>query len=572
MQPQQDPRRKIRVTGKESVVDVARAVFKDPRLATLIADLNPSLGSGALAANTVVTCPTRAEAAVFAKKMGFSLGFDEKAENGTKQKRAWAKMQGPGQASHSGIDALDAAKKLLEQKVAPGEVAKRLLKLCTPVAIDRFLAGDVGDGLQLITVQKAVRVHIDYPRARARLTTATNLIEATLRPTGLSAILQALVVDQEAALRLLTAVVCPAPVREVFVDRAAVVVALVARAKELARIERGARDATIAVDVNAPVLAAMCAAIADKVEPVAEQRLALLGLDAAWAAFTAHLGKLKEMLKKHDELLARAGADCIGVLARGDDGARLPRPWPLVAAVVRGLKEPLEKAPISAHDSGIGGLVIHRGSSVVGGASGLVARPTLSASVVSGEPVASMEGPAVVSAASLAARAATGARTVDESTAVAERLARSVGALVELHRAVSGDTGPLPMRRSRRKAHFDDVVIARGAPQAEAVSRFVDELFADARRTGFVGVDRVQRPQQIAARDVARLALATITLHQKNVSEVARAIVIVAMTIDRDLGGLLLRPTGREAFRSAFDKHASKILSKASLVFVDVVV
>ena len=563
MQPQQDQRRKIRVTGKESVVDVARTVFRDPRLSALIADLNPSLGAGALAANTVVTCPTRAEAAAFAKKMGFSLGFDEKADNGTKQKRAWAKMQGPGQASHSGIDALDAARKLLEQKVAPGEVGKRLLKLCTPEALERFLAADVGDGLQLITVQKAVRVHLDYPRAKARLATAVAVIEATLRPSGLSALLHGVVVDGETAQRLMLAVVCPPLAREVFVQRAASVVSLVARAKELSRIERGARDATIAVDVNAPALSALCAAVADKVEPVSGERLKALGLDEAWALLSAHLVKLKDLLKKHDELLPRAGADCIAIIARGDDGGRLPRPWPLVASVVRGLKEPLEKAPISAHDDGLGGLITHR---LAAGASGLVARPTLLATKDAG----SIEGGAVVSAASLVARAASGARTVDESTAIAERLASNMCALVELHRAVPGDTGSPAMRRSRRKAHFDDVIIARGAPQGEAIARVVDELFADARRTGFVGVDRVQRPQQIAARDLAKTALSSVTLHQKNVSEVARAIVIVAMTIDRDLGGLLLRPTGREAFRANVEKHAAKVLSKASLVFVDV--
>ena len=561
MQPQAEQRRKIRVTGKESVVDVARAVFKDPRLSTLIADLNPSLGAGPLAANTVVTCPTRTEAAAFAKKMGFSLGFDEKAENGTKQKRAWAKMQGPGQASHGGIDALDAAKKLLEQKVPPGEVGKRLLKLCTPEALERLLAADVGDGLQLMTVQKAVRVHLDYPRAKARLATAMSLIDATLRPPGLSALLHAIVVNGEAAQRLLTAVVCPVPAREVLIARSAAVVTLVTRAKELSRIERGARDVAVAVDGNAAALAALCAAFADKVEPVSAERLKVLGLDEAWTTLSAHLVKLKELLKKHDELLARAGADCIAIIARGDDGGRLPRPWPLVASVVRGLKEPLEKAPISAHDDGIGGLITHRASveaSPASGASGVVARPLLS-----------MEGGAVVSAASLAARAASGSRTVDESTAIAERLAPMVCALVELYRPVSGDTGSPAMRRARRKAHFDDVVIARGAPQGEAVARVVEELFADARRTGFLGVDRVQRPQQVAARDLGKTALSAITLHQKNVSEVARAIVVVAMTIDRDLGGLLLRATGREAFRANVEKHASKVLSKASLVFAD---
>lgn len=570
MQAQQDQRRKIRVTGKESVVDVARAVFKDPRLATLIADLNPSLGGGALAANTVVTCPTRAEAAAFAKKMGFSLGFDEKAENGTRQKRAWAKLQGPGQPGRSGIDPLDAAKKLLEQKLAAGDVAKRLLKLCTPEALERFVGGDVGDGLQLITVQKAVRIHLDFPRAKGRLTSAQAVVDATLRPPGLLALLQALVIDGAGAQKLLAALLCPAGVRDVFVARAPAVVGLVGRARELARIERGARDATIAADVDGVALAALTAAVADGVAPVSAERLHALGLDESWALFSAHLLKLKDMLAKHVELLPRAGADIIGVLARADDGGRLARPWPVIASVVRGLREPLEKSPLAALDDGVGGLFIHRAKT---DASGVVARPPFVAVATAAAPIVtepmSMEGAAVVSAASLAARAASGARAVDEGTAIADRLASSVCALVELFRPVAGDTGPAPMRRSKRKAHFDDVVIARGAPIGDAVARVFDELFADARRTGFAGVDRVQRAQQLAARDVAKVSTAPITIYQKPVSEAARAIVVVAMTIDRDLGGLLLRPTGREVFRGAFEKHGGKALSKASLVFVE---
>ena len=167
--PQDLQRRKIRVTGKETVADVAVVVFKDPRLAPLLIDLNPTLPqSGPIAAGVVVTCPSKIEAAAFAKKMGFSLGFDEKAANGTKQKRAWQKMQGPGQASHAGIDAADAARTLLEQKIAPAEVGKRLAKLLTPEAVEKFLAVPQTDPA-LATVQKSIELHVAFPKARGRL-------------------------------------------------------------------------------------------------------------------------------------------------------------------------------------------------------------------------------------------------------------------------------------------------------------------------------------------------------------------------------------------------------------------
>jgi hypothetical protein len=559
MQPTTDQRRKIRVTGKESIVDVARAVYKDTRLAALIGDLNPTLPkSGALPANTVVMCPSKSEAMAFAKKLGFTLGFDEKGTNGTRQKRAWAKLQGPGQASHAGIDPEDAAKKLLAQSLPPADVGKRLARLCTPERLDAFLAADVDVSLK--AVQQATRLQVEFPRARARIQAAVSVIDATMRPGGLAPLLQAFVEDAAAAHALLGAVLAPASVRETLAARAAPVVALVERARELAKIERGARDVTLAKDKDAAQLQALVAAIADRVEPVSGERLKALGLDDAWAQLSAHLLKLKEMLKKHDEVLGRAGADVILTIARADDGARLPKPWPLVAAVVRGLKAPLEKAPLQVRDLGLGGLVVATAPAPAPASSadpsGLRARPALS-----------MEGGLVLSAASMQARAASGARTVDEGTAIAERIAPTVCALLAVVRAVPGDAGPAAMRRARRRAHFDDVVIAKGAPLGDAIGRLVDEVFAEARRTGIAGIERVQKTQQQAARDVGRLIAGPLTVHQKNASELARAIVVVACAVDRDLGGLLARPSGREAFRGAIEKHGGKLLSRASLLF-----
>jgi hypothetical protein len=564
MQPQLDQRRKIRVTGKESVVDVARIVFKDPRLATLIGDLNPALPhQGAIPPDTVVTCPSKTEAMVFAKKMGFNLGFDEKGTNGTRQKRAWAKLQGPGQASHAGIDPADAARQMLGQKLAVAEIGKRLVKLCTPERIDAFLAGDVDATLK--AVQQATRVHSDFPKARARLINTIAVIDATLRPAGMLALLDAHVDDATHAAAVMTAVLAPASAKAAVVGQAKRVTTLVARARELIKIERGARDATFASDSEGVALQALCAALVDRVEPVSGERLKLLGLDDAHTQLSAHLLKLKEMLKKHDELLPRSGGACISTLAHGADGGALPKPWPLVAAVVRGLKDPIDQAPVQARDLGLGGLVTHHTRvTTTSPTSGAAASPTSAAL-----PTSSMEGGPVVSAASMQARAASGAKSVDEGTAIADRLAASVCELVALARPVVGDAGPAPMRRAKRRAHFDDVVVARGAPQGDAIARLVDELFADARRTNHAGVDRVQRAQQVAARDVARLLAGTITVHQKNISELGRAIVVVTCAIDRELGSLLLRPTGREAFRGAVERHAGKLLSKASLVFAE---
>lgn len=560
--PQDLQRRKVRVSGKESVVDVAVVVFQDPRLAPLIADLNPSLpGSGVLEVGLVVMCPSKIEAAAFAKKMGFTLGFDEKASNGTKQKRAWQKMQGPGQASHSGIDPAEAARTLLDQKIAAAEVGKRLVKLAAPEALQRFLAQPQTE-LPMLTVQKTVELYLAFPVARVQLQSIVGVIDASLRPAALLSLLQAMVANQAAASAVLNAVVAPAAACQTLLVRAPVVVRLVERALELSRIERGARDATLAVDDEAAVLSSLCSAVADHVEPVSGERLKALGLDEAHALLSAHLLRLKEMFKKHEELLPRAGIEVIRALARGEDGSRLPKPWPLIAAVVRGLSPLLAAAAIEARDHGLGGLVPRLSSA----APSLVASLATSSAASSAASSLAAVRP-LMSAASLQARAASGARAVDEGTAIAERLAAGVVALFDLVRPLSGDAGPAPLRRARRRGCYDDAVLGKSAPQGEAIAKLIDELFADARRTGLVGVDRVQKAQEAAARQIGKGMTGVFTVNQKPGSELGRAIVVCAMTIDRDLGGLLLRTTGKEAFKAAVEKHGGKLLSKAALLY-----
>ena len=394
--------------------------------------------------------------------------------------------------------------------------------------------------------------------ARAQLQSIVGVIDASLRPAALLSLLQAIVANQAAASAVLNAVVAPAAACQTLLVRAPVVVRLVERALELSRIERGARDATLAVDDDAAVLSSLCSAVADHVEPVSGERLKALGLDQAHALLSAHLLRLKEMFKKHEELLPRAGIEVIRALARGEDGSRLPKPWPLIAAVVRGLSPLLAAAAIEARDHGLGGLVPRLSS----------AAPSLVASLARSSAASSLAAVRpLMSAASLQARAASGARAVDEGTAIAERLAAGVVALFDLVRPLSGDAGPAPLRRARRRGCYDDAVLGKSAPQGEAIAKLIDELFADARRTGLVGVDRVQKAQEAAARQIGKGMTGVFTVNQKPGSELGRAIVVCAMTIDRDLGGLLLRTTGKEAFKAAVEKHGGKLLSKAALLY-----
>lgn len=559
----EESRRSIRVGGEESIVDVARVVFKDPRLATLISDLNPGLPlKGPLAAGALVTVPSPSEAKAFARKMGFTLGFNEGGTNGTRQKRAWARLKGPGQASHAGIDPTEAARKLLDQSLPAAEVGRRLAALCTSEALARFL-GQPPDDAALGPVWQAVELHTSLPKARARLLQLVGILEATMRPAGLLALVEALQADPPAAERVLKAALLPQAALEGLRAQAPRALTLVERTRQLAAMERGARDAELG-RAPEPALRALLDAVVDRVPPLAGERLALLGLAEPWAAATAHLERLKEIVKKHEGLLERAGNEVVRAVAEARDGAKLPKPWPLVAAVVEGLAPALDAAPANGLDEGLGALVPR--SPNASPQSRPASRPGLS---MSGATARSMEGGPIISAASLQARAASGARSTDEGTAIAERLGARVAELLELARPLSGDTGPMAMRRARRRSHFDSLMLARSLPHGPAIAQHLDDILGDARRAKVQGADVLERPQQAGARDAAQRLTGTLTLRQQNVSELARALLVAAMALDRELGALLARPTGREAFRAAAEKHGTKLLSRAAMVYAE---
>lgn len=549
MQPAPEQRRKIRVSGQESLVDVARVVFRDVRLAALMSDLNPTLPrAGALPAETVVVCPSKTEALAFAKKLGFTLGFDEKGSNGTRRRRAWAKLKGPDSPHHTDVDPVAAARQLLSTPLSPAEVAKRLMAMCTPDRLIVFIDGDVEQDLR--AAQQATKARFNYPRARERLHAVVATLDATLRPGGFEALLQAFVDDGAAADAVLAAALVPAALRGFCAGRAAAVITLVRRARELANVERGARDVTLRQDPQAEALRVLVEAVMDRVPPVSGDRLALLGLNDAWTQLASQLTSVRDLIKKHEELLARAPVDVLTALAHAGDGAHLTRSWAIVAAVVRGLSAPLGAASLPARERGLGGLV-----AAVDGAPPqandehhVAAAPTLLA-------------------ASLQARAASGARVVDEGVAVAQRLAPTVCALLEAMRPVPGDAGPSTMRRARRRAHFDDLIVAKGAPLGQAIARSVDEVVSEARRSGLADINRLSKPQLQALAELARQWIGPVNVHKRNASELARAVVIVAGAVDRELGVLLLRATGREAFRQTLERHGAQILSKASLLF-----
>jgi hypothetical protein len=337
--------------------------------------------------------------------------------------------------------------------------------------------------------------------------------------------------------------------RRALLAKAATVTSLLARATELARIERGARDVALKTSGDAAALRPLVEAVIDGVEPLAGERLAPLGLARSWQDAVAHIDRMKALLRSQLDVLGRAGNDVIRTIARDEPGTRLPRPWPLVAAVTRGLGPLADEVGAVVVGDGIGGLA--RG------------RP------LSSEASSASSSAPVVRVSTLHARAVVGARAHDDGAAIAERLAPRVVALFASCRPLVGDHGPSTLRRARRRAHYESAMLGSSAPLAAGIAALVDDVVAVAARNELASVQRLPRAHLDAARAIASRLTGPLTVHQRRASEFARAVVVVAMAADPELGALIARETGREAFRHAVERHGGQLLSRACLAYVE---
>jgi hypothetical protein len=538
----QTERKKIRVNGEHSLADVARTVCGDARLSALLSDMNPALPvTGLLPAGTVVVCPGKAEAQAFARKMGFSLGFDPRAANGTEKRRRWAAHVGAS-AQPGRVDIAALARSLLARGVTPAEAGKRIARQCTDAELEA-LAASADAALREVAV--SAEAHALFPRAASRIAAARSLLDATLRPGGLRALLEALARDPGAGLALLEACAVAPALRAALAEEAPRVVALLGKARAIAALERGARDATLARDALGASLRPFVEAFADGVEPLAPERLASAGLEAEGEALSKHVEMLRGALRQAEDGLGRASVEVIRAVATGGDAAALPRPWPLLAAVCRDLTVAMDRMPATARDAGLGGLVARR-------------RPT------------SAEGAAVppgrLTVAELQVRAAACARAVDEGQAFAERLAPVVIELFGLMRPPPAVDGGTPQtRRARRRAAFDlAMACARGGVRPEGIAATVADVLERARLAGHAGAQRLSRVQLQALEEAAAGLAGALSVNRHPMSELGRAIVLAAMALDREMGQGLVRPTGREAFVAAALRHAGRVLSAAS--------
>jgi hypothetical protein len=538
--PATPERKKIRVNGEHALPDVARVVCGDVRVTPLLCDLNPTLPStGLLPAGTVVVCPHKAEAMAFAKKMGFTLGFDPKQSNGTGARRKWAEHVGGQVAAPAPVDALALARSLVSRGVTPPEAGKRLAKLVS-VASLQTLASSSEPAIRLVA-QHAEACAL-LPKAASRMASVRSVLDATVRKGGFRALLEGLARDPAGGASILQACAVAPALRQVLLDEAPRAVVALQKAKDIASLERGARDATLARDPAGKALRPIVDALVDGVEPLAPERLACVALADEGDALLKHLQMLLSALRQAERSLGRSSIDVLRAIANGLDGARLMRPWPLLAAVCRDLWSTMESVPATARDLGLGGLLVKKA-------------------------MASTEGAPVgrLTVQELQVRAAVCARAVDEGEAFAERLAGTVVELFDLMRPPPAVDGGTPQaRKARRRMAFDHAMAGKGKASAEGVASLVVDALERARLGGHTAALRLTKAQTSALELAAREMTVPMTIHRQPMSELGRALVVAAMALDREVGQGLMRPTGREAFVEAAMRHAGRVLSAAS--------
>jgi hypothetical protein len=554
-------RRRVRLSGKESLRDVALRVFKDERLVPLLADVNPGVAAtGAAAAGTIVVVPTQEEAQRFAAKMGFSLGFDPAKGGATKAKRNWSKMQNGAARDAGPLDPTQLAAALLAQEHPVAEVARRLAGLVKEPELVAFLSGPHDDE-RVGQVAAALEAQRLCAEVRAALVGLCDVLEGTCRPKGRRRLLEAAVSDAKTTDEVLEAFLVVPPLRADLLRNAGRAVALLEQAEAVARLDPHLQDAKLhGAGDDREVLVSLADAARQGVDVVDGERLKGLGVAPQLHALERHLGQFAGMLRKLLEHVDRAPLDILRALSSNGPGATLPKPWPVVAAVHAKVAERMARVHAGRRADGLAALVSTGEVPDVPRQGLEVPRPS------------SVSGP-VMSAAELAAHAAHNARVADEHDDVPERLAPTFLTLFDPLRPSPPDMGPEAQVRQRRKARFEKAALSPkgSAGRAGVITALAEELLDLAKSARDETLARRARrlPAPVRAGCLALAASATgsIPALLRDASDVARALLVVSLALDPEIGPSLATAAGREAGLQLIRRHATRVVTLATQAY-----
>jgi hypothetical protein len=556
-------RRKVKLNGRDSLATVARRVFKDERVTPLLADMNPKVPRlGAIAAGAVVVLPSREEAQKFAARMGFQLGFDPAKGGSTKARRDWKKLQHGAKKGDGPADPAQLARTLAGQGHAPAECARRLVGL-VPDGAARDFATARHDDADVRAVAAQVELALLRREVRSALVALVDVLDGTTRARGRRRLIEAAAADAARADEVLGVFLVAPALRDDLVARASAVAPDFATADELAKLDEHQADVVLSdLGLREARVRALVEAARHELPLVDSERLALLGLEPQLAALDKHCRQLLTLLRKLVDTVERAPRELLHAVLAGEAGAQLPKPWPVVVSFHARVGGDLARVHAGRRAEGLGALIAHAPGESAPAPSPEVPRPS------------EVTGP-IMSAAELAAAAAANAKHADEHDDVPERLSPVVIALFDPLRPSPPDSGPEAQVKQRRKARFERAVLGPkdAAGQPDVIVSLVEELLElgadvddDTLRRRF---RRLKTPQRSGALALARLATEPIPALLRGATDVARALIVVSLALDPELGPTLARAEGREAALALLRRHATRTITLAAQAYAN---
>jgi len=539
---QHDKRTQVRLSGHESLKDVAVKLFKDVRLLPLLVDLNPSLSSmKAAAAGTVVTVPSKAEAQRFAARMGFSLGFNPALGGGTQQKRAWSRMKKGQAKASSAVCPHELARLFFKQQLVPEVAARRARVLLSEEAVQSFVAAEHDDDAAQFLAKALQGDGVRHTVAQwlGRLLT---VFSSTSTPKARRALVDACAHAPEGVRAVLSASLVVPKLQDDLVELVTPLSPLLQEAEALASVDELQRQAQLKEHPLAEALLMLAGAAEADLPLLAQERLERLGVGRQFAALDKHCQQLATTLKRTLERLDRVDVGVLQSVVDGGDVESLPRPWPVLAKVTQALAPAVMQQHPGALERGLQAL--------------LPSSPTPT-------------GPQF-QAGELAARAAHNAKVADDFDAVPHRLAPTVVALLTTLRPLPPDHGPEAQVRQRRKVHFDKTCLApKGADvDVDVVTAVLEELARVPAPPLERDVAHALASQKAVLKRLAAAAVQPIPVLVKSASNLGRALVLAAIAADAEWGRALATPQGIEQALRVLNQHATRTLTLATQQFV----
>ena len=545
MNDSQVKRQKVRLSGNDSLRDVAIRVFKDARLTPLFRSLNPAHDpQSVLPKDSVIVLPTIGEAQRFAKERGYTLGYDPSKEGATRVRRSWKKHQG-GERVVRAIDPEKLVATLNEEDYAIDLIAEKMIQTLSPQALQEFIKQE-HESSEMKEVAEFCEKILLRREIEAFIRALKDVFKRTQQVENREKLFSRLALNEDESKTMLLSLLMSSKLIDDLALRARELVPMFSLAAEIAATSEYDRDALINAHYAPDVLGALVSAKADGLELFEDARLELLGVEAMVRALDQHLDKLLGGLNKVTDTMERAPLKALRSIITGEN-VGVPSPWILLRKLHAALGALLKRVHAGKREDGLAALIAPGDGSKI----------------------------SRMSAAELAARAAHNARIVDEHEGVAEQLAPNVAALFDVFKPTAPDRGQQAQVRGRRRTRFEKAIFAKRDEEGDSakIEDALKDIFARAERGHDKALrealENVPRGAQKNAYLLCEAMTGTLVVMLRGASNETRALLIAAALLDRELCEKLSRDTGREAVAQALKKHAARIVSLATSLYAE---